>query len=102
MITGSVGFLILQISTQTTLTGYSLDIARWVIAGDLYVNTWLFGENFLNEVPMADYLDQVMQEENSPVLGYTFNTPPLNWYLEKSQYSSIADYSMQHKYTLNI
>ena len=55
----------------------------------------MFSENsFLNEVPMADYLDQVMLEDNSPVSGYIFTTPSMNWYLVKEDHSKIADYSM--------
>ena len=72
-----------------------MDVARWIIASDLYINVGMFSENsFLNEVPMADYLDQVMLEDNSPVSGYIFTTPSMNWYLVKEDHSKIADYSM--------
>ena len=65
-----------------TVTNYSKDFALWILAGDMYINTSYFGKNvFLNEVPMADYLDQMMQEEDSPIQDYMFYTSRLEMYL---------------------
>ena len=58
MVTGSIGFLILQTSASATVMEYTRDIVRMFIAGDLYVSTKLYGNTqFLNEVPMAEFLD---------------------------------------------
>lgn len=60
MVTASVGFLILQTSAQVTVTKYFKDVYLWFTASDIIFSVnYVSGgaTQFLNEVPMADYLD---------------------------------------------
>lgn len=60
MVTASVGFLVVQASTQVTLLTYFEGIYKWYVAGDIYVSSVLT-KNYLNEVPISAYLDQFTQ-----------------------------------------
>ena len=75
----------------------------WIIASDLYINTdWLSDNQFLNEIPIANYLDEVMQEEDSPVTGYFFTTSIIDLFLSSFDDTKIKDFSTQHVYTMNL
>ena len=76
----------------------------WMIASDLYMNTEWFSDNqFLNEIPIANYLDEVMQEEDSPVTGYFFTTSKIDLFLKNAfDDTKIEDFSAQHVYTINL
>ena len=81
---------------------YTRDLVRWGIAADMIFSSILFGNNqFLNEVPMAEYLDQIIKSENSPVSGYMFVTMKLDTFLLDDD-THFLDYSLYNKYTVNI
>ena len=60
MITASVGFLILQTSSSVTVLAYLKDIYLMHIASDLLISVVEFGDGtqYLDEIPMANYLDK--------------------------------------------
>lgn len=57
MISCSISFLILCTSGAWTVLGYFKHLWKWFRAGDLLV---VFNDdsNYLNEIPMAEYLNQ--------------------------------------------
>ena len=76
MITASVGFLIMQTSSYLIFLELMKDIYLNFLGSDLRISADILNSSIscLNEVPMADYLDQLMVEDDPLVLGYSFYT----------------------------
>ena len=69
MIASAVAFMILQASSPQVIMVLFHDIWRWYGASDIF----LYSEtSFLNEVPMAEFLDQYTSGENPDVISYQF------------------------------
>ena len=76
MITASVGFLTMQTSSNLVLLNSIKDAYLNVLGSDLQISSENLNSTIksLNEVPMADYLDKLVIEDDPLVLGYTFYT----------------------------
>ena len=69
MIASSVGYMIMLSGSTSTVLEYFHKIWYWFMAGDILISSE-FG--YLNEVPMAKYLDTFTTGDNPAVTSYMF------------------------------
>lgn len=95
MITAAIGFCIYTTSGLSTVTEYFRDVWLWYIGADLFIGQNLVNSGYLNEVPMAAYLDSKMIGKNPDVLGYIFTSAGLSTMLgdEGESRFFVKDYS---------
>ena len=107
MITASIAFLIIQTGSQYTGLNYFSDIFKQFTGSDILISTFMSGNSsFLNEVPMADYLDsqQIEQADGSRSIvdDYTFVTINLDDLYGSADEIFIQDVSGQNVMTVNM
>ena len=73
MITSSICFIIYQSSGGLTVFAYFKNVWHWYMAGDILI-TYFNGGGYINEVPMAKYLDTWMVGEDPAVVSYMFKS----------------------------
>ena len=86
------------------MLGYFRDVFLWLIASDLLISAKYFGggNQYLNEIPMANYLDNLMAADDPIVSGYMFYTMKLDLLLKDGEESTLQDLSHFTRTTVNI
>ena len=71
MFTLSISFLIFSASSFSLMSTLIVKLTESIIGADLHASN---PDGYLNEVPIAEFLDTQMGQDDSPVIDYAFTT----------------------------